>query len=64
MGFDGDSDDVDLKLQCNADSFSFETQKVIFFLAFLTQTISEASSGYYLVAVYYRIFALVAKQIL
>lgn len=59
MSFDGH--DVDLKLECNADSFSFETQKVIFSLAFLTQTISEASNGYYLVAVYYRIFALVAK---
>ena len=33
---DGDGNDVELKLECYADSFSFQTPKVIFFLASVT----------------------------
>lgn len=37
---------------------------MIVFLAFLSQSMSETSHGYYLLVVYCRIFALIAKQIL
>lgn len=36
MSLNGDGDDIELELECYTDSFSFQSPKVIFFLAFVT----------------------------